>query len=202
MTVHLIPPASGQAFAMGRGDELTIVAPDGEQVADLMAFNRTDTREAISSGRTLDYTSTIYPTTGHALYSNRSNVMFLIVADSVGRHDFLLTPCSTDTFRLLYESGTAPTRGCLENLADALAPFGVVADHIPNAFNVFMNVQVNGETGALSVLPPVHPPGSSIKLRAEMDLIVGLTACSAPMSNGGKLKPITYSIDKALTESA
>ena len=42
-----------------------------------------------------------------------------------------------------------------------------------------MNVAVDGATGALSVLPPISRAGDHIVLRAEMDLIVGLTACSA-----------------------
>jgi len=31
-------------------------------------------------------------------------------------------------------------------------------------------------------------------LRAEMDLIIGLTACSAYDSNGGSFKPIDYEL--------
>ncbi|MCA1676393.1 MAG: urea carboxylase-associated protein, partial [Actinobacteria bacterium] len=34
-----------------------------------------------------------------------------------------------------------------------------------------------------------------IKLRAEMDLIVGLTACSAELSNNWSFKPIAYMIE-------
>jgi uncharacterized protein len=30
-----------------------------------------------------------------------------------------------------------------------------------------------------------------------MDLVIGLTACSAPASNGGRFKPIHYSVRKA-----
>ncbi|MGL4314742.1 MAG: urea carboxylase-associated protein, partial [Sphingomonas sp.] len=44
-------------------------------------------------------------------------------------------------------------------------------------------------------LPPVSKAGDHIRLRAAMDLIIGLTACSAPASNGGSFKPIDYRID-------
>jgi uncharacterized protein YcgI (DUF1989 family) len=84
------------------------------------------------------------------LYSNRSNIMLEIVEDRVGRHDFLLTPCSKDMFRIIY-GDTQPHRGCFGNLAEALAPFGIAEDRIPVAFNLFMNVSVNGETGELKV---------------------------------------------------
>ncbi|MFZ8281189.1 DUF1989 domain-containing protein, partial [Staphylococcus aureus] len=83
-----IPERSGTAFRLAKGDTLTVIDPRGRQVADLLAFNASDLDEVISSGRTLDYAETIYLTTGHTLYSNRSQPMLEIVADTVGRHDF------------------------------------------------------------------------------------------------------------------
>jgi uncharacterized protein YcgI (DUF1989 family) len=171
-----------------------VIDPWGEQVADLLAYNRADTREVISSGRSLDYANRIYLTTGDALYSNRSRVLLRIEEDSVGRHDFLLTPCSADTFRILYDD-LEPHPGCFGNLATALAPHGIGPDDIPVAFNIFMNVAVDGATGALSVDPPRSRAGDHVTLLAEDDLVVGLTACSAPQSNNGAFKPIHYRID-------
>ena len=192
--INEIAPRSGVALTLDRGQTLTVIDPRGEQVADLLAFNRHDIGEAISSGRTLDYASRIYLTTGDPLYSNRSNVMLTITEDDVGRHDFLLTPCSKDTFRIIY-GDTGPHRGCFGNLAAALSPYGVTEDMIPTAFNCFMNVPVDGATGELKVEPPLSKAGDSIVFRAKMDLIIGLTACSALQSNGGSFKPIHYRVD-------
>ena len=191
--LHEIPPRSGTAFRLARGQSLTVIDPQGEQVADLLAFCADDPAEVISSGRTLDYASRIYLTTGDALYSNRSRVMLRIVHDDVGRHDFLLTPCSADTFRIIY-ADKAPHRGCFGNLAEALAPYGIGPDQIPVAFNVFMNVAVDGETGVLRVDPPRSRAGDRLVLVAEQDLIIGLTACSALQSNNYAFKPIHYVI--------
>jgi len=191
---HEIAPRSGVAFTLDHGQRLTVIDPLGEQVADLLAFRRGDVGEAISSGRTLDYASKIFLTTGDKLYSNRSNVMLDIVTDDVGRHDFLLTPCSKDTFRIIY-GDQAPHRGCFGNLAAALAPHGVSEDMIPTAFNVFMNVPVDGATGELRVEPPLSKPGDRIVFEAQMDLVIGLTACSALQSNNGSFKPIHWQVD-------
>lgn len=191
-----IPPRSGTAFTLARGDRLTVIDPRGEQVADLVAYNRHDTDEVISSGRTLDYASRIYLTAGDPLYSNRSNILLRIVEDTVGRHDFLLTPCSVDTFRIIY-GDTNPHRGCFGNLAAALEPYGIAPDRIPVAFNCFMNVPVDGKTGAITVEPPLSKAGDRIVFEAETDLIIGLTACSALQSNNGSFKPIHYRIDRA-----
>ncbi len=188
-----IPERSGIAFLLPAGATLEVIDPMGCQVADLLAFNAAEVGEAISAGRTFDYAETIYLTTGHILYSNRSRPLLEIVADDVGRHDFLLTPCSIDTFRHFYPDKPLH-RGCFGNLAAALAPYGISEDMIPSAFNCFMNVPVDGETGKLRVLPPISKAGDRIALRAAMDLVIGLTACSAYDSNGGSFKPIDYRI--------
>ncbi|WP_419729340.1 DUF1989 domain-containing protein [Lichenicola sp.] len=192
--VFEIPPRSGVAFTLDRGRMLTVIDPQGEQVADLLAFVRDDTAEVISSGRTLDYASRLFLTTGDPIYSNRSNVLLRIVADTVGRHDFLLTPCSAETFRIIY-GDEHPHRGCFGNLAAALSAYGITPDQIPIAFNVFMNVRVDGETGALAVAPPLSRAGDHASFLAETDLVIGLTACSALQSNNFSFKPIHYRID-------
>jgi uncharacterized protein YcgI (DUF1989 family) len=193
MTPAEIAPRSGTAFDLARGQVLKVIDPQGEQVSDLLAFNAHDRREALSNGRTLDYEETIRLTAGNRLWSNRSEPMLTIVEDTVGHHDFLLTPCSEATFRHFYPDKPVH-RGCFGNLAEALSPYGIVADAIPCAFNLFMNVPVAAD-GSLRVAPPLSRPGDFIRLRAEMDLVIGLTACSAYASNGGSFKPIHYAIE-------
>jgi uncharacterized protein YcgI (DUF1989 family) len=45
-----------------------------------------------------------------------------------------------------------------------------------------MNVDVS-ELGRLTIQPPLSQAGDYIDLRAEMDLIAGITACSAEKCN-------------------
>jgi uncharacterized protein len=196
MTTRRIDPQSGTAFELRRGDTLRVIDPCGGQVADLIAFAGEDRAEWLSSGRSIDYNDTILFTAGHALYSNRSRVMLTIVADTVGRHDFLYTPCSRETFTLIYgHTGDHPS--CFDNLCRHLAPFGVCADAIPTTFNVFMNVAIDRD-GKVKVLPPRSKAGDYIELRAETDLLIGLTACSAELSNNFSFKPIDYDILTAI----
>ena len=188
-----IAPRSGTAFRLDRGETLKVIDPQGSQVSDLLAYSAADVREAISNGRTFDYEETLRLTTGNRLWSNRSNPMLTVVEDTVGSHDFLLTPCSEATFRHFYPEHPVH-RGCFGNLAEALAPYGIEADSIPCAFNLFMNVPISPD-GSLRVDPPLSKAGDFIRLRAEMDLVVGLTACSAYASNGGSFKPIHYAVE-------
>lgn len=191
----IINPRSGTSFILKKGERLKVVDIEGEQVADLMCYSLNDKKEYLSSGRTIDYAETIFLTKGDPFYSNRSNVMFTLVEDTVGRHDFLLTPCSADTFRIIY-GHEHPHRGCFGNLCEALEPHGIAPDDIPITFNVFMHVTVNGDSGKVDVLPPKSKAGDYIIIEAQMDLIVGLTACSAEMSNNYSFKPIGYEINE------
>ncbi len=189
---HHLDPQTGIGFTLDKGRRLRIIDPRGEQVSDLVAFAQADAGEWLSSGRSIDYANTIYLTTGHVLYSNRSRPMFTLLEDKVGRHDFLLTPCSPETFQIIYDNHD-PHPSCFMNLATNLAPFGIAPDHIPTTFNVFMNVAV-GPMGGLTIGPPTSKAGDFLDLRAEMDLIVGVTACSAEMSNNYSFKPIDVEI--------
>lgn len=188
-----IAPKSGTAFRMNKGQTLKVIDSAGEQVADLLAFSAADVREHLSSGRSIDYASKIFLTTGDALYSNRSQVMLRIIEDTVGRHDFLLTPCSREMFRIIYRE-TEPHLGCQGNFELALEPFGISPECIPVAFNIFMNVEVDSESGAIAVKTPRSRAGDYVKFVADMDLIVALTACSAPQSNNGSFKSIDYAL--------
>jgi uncharacterized protein YcgI (DUF1989 family) len=194
MSRQRLEPQSGTGFTLAAGDTLRVIDPLGEQVSDLVAFAAADPAEWLSSGRTIDYNNTIYLTTGHILYSNRSTPMLTIIGDTVGRHDFLYTPCSPETFAIIYKT-TAHHPSCFENLLGGLRPFGIDPDRIPTTFNIFMNVTIS-PGGELHIRPPLSQPGDSITMRAEIDLIVGLTACSAEMSNNYRFKPIEYEIQR------
>ena len=69
-------------------------------------------------------------------------------------------------------------------------------DRIPVAFNIFMNVAFDAATGAVTVLPPLSRAGDFIRLRAEMPLVVAMTACSAGQSNNFSYKPIDFRIER------
>ena len=190
---YRLEPQTGTSFSLDRGQVLRVIDPEGEQVSDLVAFAQADKSEWLSSGRSIDYNNTVYLTTGHLLYSNRSNPMFTILEDRVGRHDFLLTPCSPETFEILYKGHEGYHPSCLENLTKNLERFGILVDDIPTTFNVFMNVDIL-PSGELKIGPPLSEPGDFLDLRAEMDLIVGVTACSAEMSNNYSFKPIEVEV--------
>ena len=190
--VQVIEKQTGAAFKLQKGQKLKVIDPQGEQVSDMVLFNAEDPREKISSGKTLDFEESILITKGDWLWSNRSNKMMKILEDTNGRNDFLLAPCSPETFKIMYNNPDYHP-SCFENLYTNLKPFYIEPDDVPTAFNIFMNVQFD-ENGKLSVDPPLSKAGDYVLFEAEMDLIVALTACSAEDSNNGSFKPIHYEI--------
>ncbi|MDT7830434.1 urea carboxylase-associated family protein [Pricia sp. S334] len=192
MTDYVISPRSGVSISLREGQHLKVSCIQDEQVADLVAFNPNQLEEVLSNGKTFDYAETIQLTTGHTLYSNKSNPMLDIIEDTCKTHDFLLAPCCPKTMKIFYNiEESVPT--CHGNLYAALKGSGVKQWQIPTAFNIFMNVPVRPD-GNLKVLPPTAKAGDYILFEARMDLLIGLTACSAPASNNGSFKPIGYSV--------
>jgi uncharacterized protein YcgI (DUF1989 family) len=192
MSLVTIPAGEGAGVRLVRGQTLRIVDPLGGQSGDVTAFRTGDVTEWLSNGRSFDYGGKIYFSTGDVLYSNKSNPMFTIVADDVGRHDFLYTPCSLEMYRIQY-GATGYHANCLDNLANALSDQGVAAHQVPTAFNVFMDVTVEPD-GRLVIAPPRSRAGDAIWLRAEMDLAIGLSACVVASCNGGRTQPLAYEV--------
>ncbi|MDT0687541.1 urea carboxylase-associated family protein [Autumnicola psychrophila] len=188
----IIEKQTGAAFKIKKGQRLKVTDPEGQQVSDMVLFNAEDKREKISSGKTLDFEESILISRGNFLWSNRSRKMMKILEDTNGRNDFLLAPCSPETFKIMYNNPDYHP-SCFENLYTNLKKFDIAPDDIPTAFNIFMNVQFD-EKGKLSVDPPLSKAGDFVLFEAQMDLIVALTACSAEDSNNGSFKPIHYEV--------
>src|SRR6187551_113805 len=136
---QIVPAAGGAGLRLARGEHLRIIDLEGGQTGDLMAFSQ-DGRERLSNGRTFDYGGKIFLSTGDVLWSDRSNPMLTIVADDVGRHDFLYASCSLEMYRKQYAvTGYHPN--CHDNLLAALRELGLDPGPLPTAFNFFMNVE-------------------------------------------------------------
>ena len=194
-----IKPRTAVAFTVQKDQVIRVVDSEGEQVADLVCFARQDPEEYLSSGRSIDYNEKLFLSTGDILYSNRSKPMLTISRDPVGRHDFLFAPCSREMFQLTYNIAE-PHPNCLDNLAASLGPYGIRAGQIPTAFNIFMNVAINAE-GRVTVQPPLSKAGDFIDLQSQMELIVGVSACSAGKCNNYNCTPIRVEIRPMVSQT-
>jgi uncharacterized protein YcgI (DUF1989 family) len=172
---RIIQKKSGAAFTVKKGARFRIVDIEGKQVADLVSFSNTDHNEKLSTGATIDCNGSLAVGRGDILYSNRYRAMLTVEDDSVGRHDILHPACSR--WMYVFQYGIKdPHPSCLENLANALSEFGIDENEISTPFNIFMNTRIL-PNGKIHIEEPLSNPGDYIELRAEMDMIVAISAC-------------------------
>ena len=195
----VIPAGHGKAFLVPRNAALRIHLVEDRQVGDCCFFNANDRREVFHVGQT--WALNVMLGTGNArsfrhFYSKppRENVMLTVLEDTVRNHwGNMGGRCSKRLYEL--RDGDRSHRSCQENLAEALAPFGVSGDDIVDIFNVFMNVELRAD-GSFAILPPSAKKGDYIELRAEMDVLAAVSACPADRNatNDGRAKPLGITI--------
>lgn len=169
-----IPPREYLALEMTRGQVLRIVDLDGQQVADVVCFNRHDLGERLNNGNSMLLNRAWLFRPGHVLYSDDCAKMLTLLADTAEMNFTYGPKCSEELNHLRY--GVHGTRNCRDNLALALAPYGISKRDIPWAYCPFMKV-VAYPDGRLDIEPPPTKPGDYTDLRAEMDLLVAISNC-------------------------
>lgn len=182
MIVHTehVPAREGRGVVLAAGQLLDVVDLEGSQVADLVAYDAANPDEYLSPAHTAAVNASIRLGVGDALYSNHRNALLTILRDDVGRHD-IVVPCC-DAERYLYSYGVADHRSCLDNLHQARDLLGLhLTVRGENAWNVFMHNRVT-EDGEVVTDPAAQPAGSLIRLRAERDLVVLVSACPQDLS--------------------
>jgi urea carboxylase-associated protein 1 len=195
----VLPPRGTIAREIKRGQTLRVTDLEGKQVGDLIAFNADDLAEKFWISNTIRLNQTIYLTEGHVLYSELSRPMLRIVKDTCGMHDLLAGSCNAEIDKVRY--GVCDHRGCVENFAEALKPYGISRDLIPMSFNLFMNCPVK-ENGSWTIAEPVSKAGDYIDFRAEMNCLFVISNCPQDLNpcNAGELKPLEITIFERTTQ--
>ena len=117
--------------------------------------------------------------------------MLTVIDDPVGVHfAWNSGRCSAGVYSVRDGIDT-PRRTCQTNLSEAVEPWGVDADLIPDIFNVFMHTDVVDERTLVFRESPAQA-GDYIELRAEIDVLAAVSACPSETSasNGGEPKRI------------
>lgn len=180
----IVPARHGKGFVVRKGQVMSIIEVEGKQMADVVFLNANDYREVFAAS----WSVALNMMKGEGdmkkikkLYSKppRDNVMLTVVDDPTGVHlPWNGGRCS----RKIYEQffNMPGHRSCQDNLAEALAPYGLSEDDVPDVFNAFMNAE-GFEEGRFETLEPVTKKGDYISLRAEMDVLVGVSACPSDL---------------------
>jgi len=157
------------------GESFQIVNIEGSQVVDLWAFVQPDTKEFLSTEHTRSCLQKLIPEVGDNLYSNRRRPILKIIEDtSPGVHDMLLSACDIQRYELLGHVGYH--KNCADNLTNSAKEFGHQLSDVPSPFNIFERVEIN-QNGQLAIEPPLVEAGQFITLKAEVALLVIMSAC-------------------------
>jgi uncharacterized protein len=174
-TVTIIPARRGRAVRVPRGAVIEIINPTGTQVVDTWALCSGDPAEHLSMEHTRAALSRLVPRAGDSLFSSARRPMLTFAADtSPGIHDTLIASCDAERYRMLGHEGYHDN--CHDNFLAALAELGLTAPPVPAPLNLFMNVPWSPD-GSLRFAEPLSRPGDLVRLRAETDLIVIMSAC-------------------------
>src|SRR6267378_5339236 len=182
----VMPPKSGRAVELKKGQHIRITDIDGKQVCDVAVFNMDNLREKLSTS----YSRTRYPmkvegeyvprdklTEGDTLMSTLCRPLMTIVKETAsikGVHDTHHRMCN----RYLYETnGYGARDGCQEIIAAAVAPYGIASEDLPDTFDLNMNFVHDCANQRWWIREPVNEPGDYVEMRAEMNVLVGLSNC-------------------------
>jgi uncharacterized protein YcgI (DUF1989 family) len=173
MTLQRIPARQAIALRVTRGEHVRIVNTHGQQVVDTWAFLE-DGAEWMSMEHSRLHMGRVNPRLGDTFVTNRRRGVLTLVEDtSGGVHDTLLAACDRYRYELL---GVAGHDNCTDNLHAALSSVGLRVPVTPGPLNLFENA-APGVDGTIEIAAPVSTPGSHVTLRAELDLVLVLSAC-------------------------
>ena len=170
----IVPAAHGRAFEASAGQYITVIDVAGKQIGDFVAFNRDDPGEWLSPSHTRVALLAMRFRPGDRLVTSRRRPILEVIADTTGVHDFSVPACDPTRYETYF--GIQGHRNCQENLAEALAGYGIDALQIRDPFNIFQNSPTSPD-GVLTLTEPVTKPGDRIVFRALMNLVGAVSAC-------------------------
>jgi len=182
MEEHLINSKTGYSFTMKKGQIVKVIDVEGQQIADFVAYNETNSKERLDPVATRDAIQSTDIREGGTLYSNLYRPMLTLLKDTVRKHDLLSPACRPEMYKFLYNK-EKPLENCYCNLNKALSNFHIPAPRQHYPFNIFMNTVIN-EGNQIEVQTSLSSAGDYVELRAEMDLIVAISACPNEESAG------------------
>ena len=186
-----VPGYSGRSVHVRAGESVRITDIEGAQVGDMFAVSVADHTEFLSAAITRQVLHTLFPSPGDPFYSTKHRPMLTFVADhSPGFHDMLFAPCDD----ALYQSrGMHDHPNCRDNYLACAETEDLAHRVVPEPVNVFQNTPVQAD-GRLELRTTATAAGDHIVVRAEMDLILILTACSSERINDGKSTPMRIEV--------
>jgi urea carboxylase-associated protein 1 len=172
----LVPAGEGFVELVPAGATLRIVDLEGNQAADTLLYDAHDLDNRYSAVDTVREQRNAYLTTGSALLSTELDVLAVITADTVGRHDTVGGACSQESNVIRYGEHTRHQHACRETFLRTGARVGIGARQLTHNINFFMNVPLSAD-GGLAFADGLSSPGQYVELTAQRDVYVLISNC-------------------------
>ena len=170
-----VPAREGRGVRLAAGRSFRVVDVEGRQCVDVFAFCADDVSEYHSAEHTRVHVNGLFPRPGEHFVTNKRRPILLFEEDATpGVHDMLIAACDPARYEGLDVRGWHPS--CQENLERAMAELGHKRIEIPQPINLFMNIPVR-EGGELGWEPAPTSAGDHVVMRAELDLLLVVSAC-------------------------
>jgi uncharacterized protein len=182
MEEYLIKGKTGYSLILQKGQTIKVINVDGQQIADFVAYNKNDFTERLDPVATRDANQSTEMKEGGIVYSNLYRPMLTLRKDTVGKHDLLSPACRPEMYQLLFNK-EKPMENCYYILNKALSNYHVPAPRQHYPFNIFMNTVIDSDN-QIKVKTSLASAGDYVELRAEMDLIIAISACPNEESAG------------------
>ncbi len=194
---EVIPGGWYWSTGIKRGETLRIAQQQGFSTVTLVAWNAAETSERLNLPDTVKMQWTTALSKGRVIFSDMGRVMFSVIEDSSGAHDCLMGGSTATSNLTKYGEGTRNTR---DNLVLLATKAGLERRDIPAALSLFAPVRVD-EDGKFQWRPELRHEGDYIELRAEMEIIVGLSNCPHPLDPNPDYRPNPVTVTRiAATE--
>ncbi len=209
---RIVPKNTGKSFVVNKGQKIRVTA---ESIVDFVVFNLDNLKERFDQARTKANQGKVFITTGDVLYSKLNHILMTIVGDTYkGKHDLQYGMCSRgaydqfwgrryteawkDFFKKwgIYTREDLPGHGCWENLIDGLKEYPIAPEDIPSPFNLFQSMDIDPDGKLIWSLDrdrPATGQPAHVELRAEMNCLVGVSACPE-LGKAGRAKDVKVQI--------
>jgi urea carboxylase-associated protein 2 len=197
---EVVPPGGYWTRVLHRWERLRITDVDGRQACSLLAYNADETSERYNAPDTVKVQNQIFLTAGRLLLSDMGRVLCSIVDDTSGGHDTLAGFSDAATVAEQFGGGSYLDlrnrfhRNARDNFVMALGRHGLDRRDLVMSFNPFARVTVAPE-GALEWSPGLVHAGAAIELRAEMRVLVALSATPHVLDPGRDYAPGSLRIE-------
>jgi urea carboxylase-associated protein 2 len=165
------------AKELHRGARLRLVDLRGDACTSMLVFNSERPIERLNVADTMKVQWNAYLQTGSLLLSDMGRPLMSLLSDDAGTHDGFCGPSNEHTPRAYGDTGAwgrhPNARG---RLLLGVAKFGLGRKDVHPCVNWFKGVRIAPD-GSTILDPGPFPPGRSVVLRAEMNIIVVLANC-------------------------